>query len=88
MTNVLLLLLLGGVLGWVVTALKRDFQGGDALANILIGSVISFTAALITNGGTLFGGVSAMTYGAAAGSALLGLCLLRWARRFGRRSEP
>lgn len=88
MTNVLLLLLLGGVLGWAVTALKRDFQGADALANILTGSSISFTAALIENGGTLFGGVSAITYGAAAGSALLGLGLLRWANPFGRRSDP
>ena len=88
MTNVLLLLLLGGVLGWAVTALKPDFQGTDALANILSGSAISFTAALIANGGTLFGGLSALTCAAAAGSALIGLGLLRWANPFGRRSEP
>ena len=50
----LLLLLLGGVLGWAITAVKRDFQAADALANILTGSSISFAAALIANGGTLF----------------------------------
>lgn len=84
MTNVLLLLLLGGVLGWAITASKRDFQAADALANILTGSIISFTVALIANGGTLFGGISAMAYGAAVGSALLGLGLLRWANPFRR----
>ena len=84
----LLLLLLGGVLGWAITALKRNFHARDALANILAGSAISFTAALIANGGTLFGGLSALPYAAAAGSALLGLGLLRWANPFGRRSEP
>ncbi len=88
MTNVLLLLLLGGVLGWAITALKPDFRGTDALANILSGSAISFTAALIANGGTLFGGLSALTCAAAAVSALIGLGLLRWANPFGRRSEP
>ncbi|MEY3658283.1 MAG: hypothetical protein RL425_1044 [Pseudomonadota bacterium] len=88
MTNMLLLLLLGGVLGWAVTALHRDFQATEALTNILVGSVISFIAALITNGGTLFGGLSAYAYGAAAGSALLSLGLLRWASPFGRRSGP
>ena len=84
----LLLLLLGGVLGWAITAVKRDFQAADALANILTGSNISFAAALIANGGTLFGGLSILTYAAAAGSALIGLGLLRWANPFGRRSEP
>ena len=88
MTNILLLLLLGGVLGWAVTALKPDFQSADSLANILCGSAISFTAAIIANGGTLFGGLSALTFAAAAGSALIGLGLLRWANPFGRRSEP
>jgi len=88
MTNMLLLLLLGGVLGWAITAVKRDFQAADALANILGGSALSFTAALIANGGTLFGGLSALAYGAAAGSALIGLGLLRRANPFGRRSEP
>jgi len=88
MTNMLLLLLLGGVLGWAVTAVKRDFQGADALVNILMGSALSLTAALVANGGTLFGGLSPLVYGIAAGTSLLGLGLLRWANIFGRRSEP
>ena len=79
MTNVLLLLLLGGVLGWAITASKRDFQAADALANILTGSIISFTVALIATGGTLLGGIAAMAYGDALASALLRLCLWRLA---------
>ena len=82
MTNLLILLLLGGAVGWAVTAIPRDFRAADALINISLGSVISFLPALTVNDGALYGGLSAVTCASAAAAALLGVGACALAKRY------
>lgn len=81
MTNVFALLLIGGALGWLLTALTHKFQEHEALGNVTAGALGSFAAGLIGNGGTLYQGLNALSLAAAGAGALIALGLTGLIRR-------
>lgn len=83
MTNFLALLAIGAALGWLVSAVRRDINQNDHLANIIAGAAASFAAGLTANGQGLYAGLSGFGYaGAIAGAvcALSALLLIRQRR--------
>jgi uncharacterized membrane protein YeaQ/YmgE (transglycosylase-associated protein family) len=81
MTNVFALLLIGGTLGWLLTALTHKFHAHEALGNIVAGALGSFSAGLISNGGTLYNGLNGLSLAAAGAGALIALGLTGLIRR-------
>jgi hypothetical protein len=71
MTNVYILLLLGGVAGWTAAVLAAPISFRQTIILVAAASISSFTAGLITMGGTLYSGLDARAIGYAAGSALI-----------------
>lgn len=81
MSNLYILLLIGGGLGWLVTALLPTHKDHDALLNIMIGAATGFAAGLFANGGTLYTGLSVISVLACIGAALGGIGLRLIAQR-------
>lgn len=75
MTNVFALLLIGGALGWLLTAITHTFHEHEALGNVVAGALGSFVAGLIGNGGTLYQGLNGLSLAAAGAGALIALGL-------------
>ncbi|MCX9147540.1 hypothetical protein [Erythrobacter sp. WG] len=70
----LVLIVLGGTLGWLASILARTEAPGDILRQIALGMVVSVTAGEIANDGTMIGSLSLMSLGtalAATGFALV-----------------
>ncbi len=82
MTNFLVLLVIGGALGWLFTAMRRAFAQADMLANLIGGAAGSFALGLTANGKGLFMGLSAAGYAGAVAGAVAALGLLALARRW------
>lgn len=83
MTNFLVLLAIGGALGWLTTAWRREFNQSDLLINVVGGALASFSTGLLANGRGLYAGLSGYGLsGAIAGAiAILGLFSLIRHRR-------
>lgn len=78
MTNLYILLTIGGCLGWMVAALLPARPGRPIVALLVAGCVGAFAAGLISNDGTLYRALSALSIVAAMGGALtmIGLWLI------------
>lgn len=71
MTNVQLILFVGVLLGWGMTAVDRNFRAAMAARNSVAGGLGGFAGALIAHGGTLYGALTGATWGGAVAGALI-----------------
>jgi uncharacterized membrane protein YeaQ/YmgE (transglycosylase-associated protein family) len=71
----LVLILIGALLGWLASILARTEEPGEILRQIGIGMVAALVAGLIVNGGSLLGGLSLASLGAALAAAVVLLAL-------------
>jgi uncharacterized membrane protein YeaQ/YmgE (transglycosylase-associated protein family) len=81
----LVLILLGGTLGWLASILARTEGSGDILRQIALGMAVSVVAGEIANDGTMIGSLSVLSLGIAL--AATGAVLVLYhaiARRFAR----
>lgn len=70
----LVLIVLGGTLGWLASILARTEAPGVILRQIALGMVVSVVAGEIANDGTMIGSLSILSLGvalAATGGALV-----------------
>lgn len=80
MTNFLVLLAIGGTLGWLASVLRRHAGQNALLANIMAGAAASFAAGLTANGDGLYAGLSGFGYAGAVAGAVCALSLLELLR--------
>lgn len=69
----ILLIVLGASLGWLASVIARTEEPGTILRQIVIGLGASLVFGLITNSGTILGGLTAVALGAAVGASALAL---------------
>lgn len=70
----LVLIVLGGSLGWLASILARSEAPGDILRQIALGMAVSVVTGEIANDGTMIGSLSLVSLGialAATGAALV-----------------
>ena len=79
MANLQLVLLVGILLGWSVTATATARTPQLILRNCLAGAIGSFIGAMAAKGGTLYGALDVTTWGSAVAGALICTGLLHWA---------
>lgn len=81
----LVLILLGGTLGWLASILARTEGPGDILRQIALGMAVSVVAGEIANDGTMIGSLSVLSLGIALAATGMALVLYHAiARRFVR----
>lgn len=81
MSNFFVLLVIGGSLGWLATAWRREFGQSEMLVNIIAGALAGFSAGLLANGQGLYAGLNGFGLtGSVAGPATV-LSLLSLLRR-------
>lgn len=81
----LVLILLGGTLGWLASILARTEAPGDILRQVALGTVVSVVAGEIANDGTMIGSLSVPSLGIALAATCVALVLYHAvARRFVR----
>lgn len=69
----ILLIVLGVSLGWLASVIARTEEAGTILRQIAIGLGASLVFGLMTNSGTILGGLTALALGAAVGASALAL---------------
>jgi uncharacterized membrane protein YeaQ/YmgE (transglycosylase-associated protein family) len=80
-TNFFILLVIGGIIGWLASvAMKTDREQG-VLANILVGTGGSYLAGLVANGGVINTGLSLVSLASALAGAIVLLGLYNLARK-------
>lgn len=75
MTNLIIILLLGGGLGWIYTARNAGFLPGEAITNILVAMVAGMAGARIAQT-SLYSGLTGETLAYCGALALIALGLL------------
>lgn len=82
MVNLQLVLVVGALLGWAVTALVRNPPKHLIVSNAIAGGLGSFVGALTAQGGTLYAALGVQSWVGAIGGALiaigLALCVAKW----------
>lgn len=71
MTNLQLILLVGALLGWAMTAVDRHFTPVVAVRNSVAGAVGGFTGALMAQGGTVYAPLNWAIWGGTVAGALI-----------------
>ena len=71
MANLQLVLLVGALLGWSVAAFASEASARTILSHVLAGSIGSFVGAFLAQGGRLYSGLDAQSWGGAVAGALL-----------------
>jgi uncharacterized membrane protein YeaQ/YmgE (transglycosylase-associated protein family) len=71
-TNFLIILLLGGAIGWVFTAWRPDFASRDAVTNVLVGLTASMAGAVASQP-SLYSGLTGQTFAYSISASLIAL---------------
>ncbi|MEM8724370.1 MAG: hypothetical protein AAGE86_02505 [Pseudomonadota bacterium] len=71
----MVLIVLGALLGWMASILARTEQPDEILRQMGLSLLATLIAGLIANQGTVLGGLSLMSLGAACAAALVVLVL-------------
>lgn len=75
MVNLQLVLCVGALIGWAITALVRNPPNHLVVSNVFAGGIGSFTGALIAQGGTLYATLGITSWAGAIGGALIAIGL-------------
>ncbi len=78
--GLIILIVLGGLLGWMATILLRLEDSQQILANVAVGAVGALVGGLMTNSGSLLGGISPEGLLAACIGAAVIVALLNFVR--------
>lgn len=78
--GLILLIVVGGVLGWLASIVVRADDRQDILLNVFVGIAGALVGGLVSNGGSILAGVSASSLLAAFAGALAALILLNLLR--------
>lgn len=69
----ILLIVIGASAGWMASIFARDEAAGAVLRQMGIGLVASLLAGVLTNSGTILGGLSLLALGASIAAAVAAL---------------
>ncbi|MFM7028607.1 MAG: hypothetical protein ACKOXK_08040 [Chakrabartia sp.] len=72
MTNLIIILLLGGSLGWIYTARNAGFGSGEAIINILVAMVASMAGARVAQS-SLYNGLTGESFAYSIALVLIAL---------------
>ena len=73
----ILLILIGASAGWMASIFAREEAAGAVLRHMGIGLVASLLAGILTNSGTILGGLSVLALGASVAAAIVALFAYR-----------
>lgn len=78
----LVLILTGGLLGWIATIISRVEDRGGILTHMLIGLAAAVVVGVLLNSGSFIGGLSAAAFiGALVGASLVLTAYVVWRRK-------
>jgi uncharacterized membrane protein YeaQ/YmgE (transglycosylase-associated protein family) len=80
-TNFFILLVIGGILGWLASVVMRTDKEQGVLLNILVGASGAYIAGLVTNGGAINRSLSGWSLLAAFCGAVLVLGIANLIRK-------